>query len=206
MKYFILLFVFMLFSSISFSQNQGETRSDIVKGKKSGEIIKGKNVAYRVLKDDIYYMIKNVVIQDTLWYHFDGKLAPKKMREQIEEIVYKHIKMEDLSLSYKEFEEYGMLAISFILNKELKVEKIMFFLEHGEFLRGNDERDFWITLSMDLYSEIEKEIMEMNPLIEEADKEWIREMDFTNGSFLYVKISYKGLLEALNAKESETKE
>lgn len=42
MKYLVLSFVFMLFFGISFSQNREETRNDIVKDKKSGEIVRGK--------------------------------------------------------------------------------------------------------------------------------------------------------------------
>ena len=205
MKYLVLSFVFMLFFGISFSQNREETRSDVVKGKESGEIVKGKNVAYRVMKDDFFYNIKNVDIQDTLWYHFGGKLAPVKMRKQIREIVYKYVKMENLRLSREEFVADGSLVISFILNKEFKVEKIMFSLNHGEVFGEVGERDFWPTLPMDFYYKIEQEIMKMEPVIEEKDKKWINRMDFKNGEFLCLRVDYERVVEALNAKEPETK-
>ena len=82
MKHILLLLALVLFPGILFSQNQEGTQSDIVKGKKSGEIVKGKNVAYKIVKGDVYYEIKNTIIPDSLrrFDSYDGELGPKKLR------------------------------------------------------------------------------------------------------------------------------
>ena len=197
MKHSILLFVFVFFFSILFSQNQEGTQSDIVKGKKSGEIVKGKNVAYKIVKGDVYYEIKNTIIPDSLrrFDSYDGELGPKKLREQIEQIVYKHIKAEDLRFPYF---EHDNLWVCFILNKHLKIEKLTFLLPH-------DGVDFWINLPVDRFYEMEKEMMEMEPILSEQDKEGMKEMDFENGAFYSAIIPYKYLYETLKAIESVKK-
>lgn len=197
MKYFILSIVFMLFFKVVFSQNREETRNDIVKDKKSGEIVRGKNVAYKVVKGYVYSEITNVVITDSVrrFDRFDWLHVPKKMREQIEEIVFKHIKPEDLRLPCMG----DWLLVNFILNEDLKIEKISFGVQHNE-------GDFWINLPVDRYHEIEKEMMKLVPVIEEKDKKLIREMDFKNGAFCTLKITYdKYLYEKLKAEESVKK-
>lgn len=197
MKHSILLFVFVFFSSILFSQNQEETRIDIVKGKKSGEIVRGKNVAYKIVKGYVYSEITNVVIPDSIrrFDSFDGKPVSNKMREQIEKIVLKHIKPEDLRFPCMDPDWF---FIGFILNKDLKIEKISFGLQHNE-------GDFWINLPVDRYYEMEKEMMKMKLVLSEEDKARTKKMDFENGAFYCIIISYKSLYEVLNAKKTETK-
>jgi|GEM_PF-3239742 hypothetical protein len=197
----LLLFMFLLLSGMLFSQQRQDIRHDIVKGKKTGEIVKGKKVAYGVWAAKEWgYEIKNVEIQDTIWREHptarkNGVPVLKRMRRQIDGIVLKHFKLKECFFPYEEIP--GTLGIGFIVNKNLRVEKITFAM--------STEENFWINLPVDRFYKIEKEILEK---VRMTGDEWDdngKYWDFENTHYYMYSISYNGMRDRLRAMRKRGK-
>ena len=188
MKKIVLSFVLVLTYGILFAQNNGETRSDIVKDKETGDIVRGKQVAYQVTREDKifrfddkvfelgprdrFYEIKNVNLPDTLLHSNSPQGAPltNRMRNQIREVVLEQFKPEDSAslLSIAETEKsYKLCTICFVLDENFKIKNITFFI--------SGQSDFWMNLPVDYFFRMEKAVMEMDLDVSNDDEAWIED-------------------------------
>ncbi len=171
MKQILLLLIIMLSSCVLFAQEQ--KAENVVKGKKEGDIVKGKRVKYMIVgENDDFFEVKNVKNRDTV-KRKENIHVPESMREQIYEIVYNTLSAEMLAKCINE--KYESLSLLCIVNKKFMVEEFTFSMDK--------EGCFWSNFSVDQLYKIEREILK-NVKIDERERVRITEEEIEKQYFV----------------------
>ena len=146
-------------------------------GKRSGDVIKGKNAAYKIKRiSKCYCMIRNVNIADTVYFGESEELnfVSKKNEEKIKEVVSKSIQPENIPLPQRWWDS---LFLCFTLNEDFNIENVTFGFGVKEY-----SSVFWCHLPVDCYHAIEEALMKLELSFDEKEKEVIRGLDFEHGA------------------------
>ena len=144
-------------------------RDDVFRGKNVGDVVKGKNAAYKVV-DEAYFnyfiLMRNVNARDTVRPE-GADLFSDRVSDLLNKIVYEQLTSGELSRFeklYKDTVSYtpaGGLLIYCFLDEDFNVREVNF-----AFLR---ESTFWLDLPVDRFYEMEKRLKKIKLTPEERE-------------------------------------
>ena len=133
-------------------------RDDVFRGKNVGDVVKGKNAAYRIVDKYLNYfvLVRNVNDRDTVQREEEVFLS-ERVDSLMDVIVYEQLTPKELSRFMKRSKRVvapsGALIIYCLMDEDFKVKEVIFSF-------GNDS-SFWLDLPVDRFYEIEKRLKEL---------------------------------------------